>query len=181
MTPPKQQPNRITNIINCVRILARLRAFVFSPAIPLPVSEALPMVGTGGHGHTYPGATTPFGFVQLSPDTRTDGWDACAGYQYSDSSILGFSHTHLSGTGCTDLGELLVMPFTGTLNESTNYVQLSSKRFQSGFSHDNEIAQPDYYRVLLDKYNILAELTATPHCGLHRYTFPASAQSHTFN
>src|SRR5580700_7370132 len=90
-------------------------------ATPLPVDEALPMVGTGGHGHTYPGATTPFGFVQLSPDTRNKGWDACSGYYYSDSTIMGFSHTHLSGTGCTALGDLLVMPVTGELNDGTSY------------------------------------------------------------
>jgi predicted alpha-1,2-mannosidase len=149
-----------------------------SGAAPLPVDEALPMVGTAGHGHTYPGATVPFGFVQLSPDTRTKGWDACSGYHYTDSTILGFSHTHLSGTGGADLGELLVMPFTGKLDESTNYVPLSAERLQSAFSHENELAQPGYYRVRLDQYNILAELTATAHCGMHRYTFPASKQSH---
>jgi len=82
----------------------------------LPVDEALPMVGTAGHGHTYPGATVPFGFVQLSPDTRTEGWDACSGYNYIDTSILGFSHNHLSGTGGADLGNLLLMPVTGELN-----------------------------------------------------------------
>src|SRR6266705_1624506 len=83
-----------------------------------PVDDALPMVGTGGHGHTYPGATVPFGFVQLSPDTRTQGWDACSGYHYSDPTILGFSHTHLSGTGCADLADLLVTPFAGEIGGS---------------------------------------------------------------
>src|SRR5882724_379309 len=78
-----------------------------------PVMDALPMVGTGGHGHTYPGATLPFGFVQLSPDTRTSGWDGCSGYHYSDATILGFSHTHLSGTGIGDLGDVLLMPWVG--------------------------------------------------------------------
>src|ERR1700676_4245119 len=92
-------------------------------AIPQPVDEALPLVGTGGHGHTYPGATVPFGFVQLSPDTRIQSepwtiaiWDGCAGYHYPDTTILGFSHTHVSGTGCPALGDLLVMPVTGKLN-----------------------------------------------------------------
>lgn len=147
-------------------------------AAPLPVDEALPMVGTGAHGHTYPGATTPFGFVQLSPDTRTEGWDACSGYHYSDTNILGFSHTHLSGTGGIDLGELLIMPVAGKPDESAGYTQLSAENFKSGFSHDKELAQPGYYRVWLDRYNVLAELTATAHCGMHRYTFPASDQSH---
>ncbi|HZF00349.1 MAG TPA: GH92 family glycosyl hydrolase [Methylomirabilota bacterium] len=147
-------------------------------AIPQPVDEALLMVGTGAHGHTYPGATVPFGFVQLSPDTPVKGWDACAGYHYSDSSILGFSHTHLSGTGIGDLGDVLVLPITGKLQESTNYQALTVDRLRSGFSHDNEFATPGYYRVMLDKYNVLAELTATAHAGMHRYTFPASKESH---
>jgi predicted alpha-1,2-mannosidase len=138
-------------------------------AAPLPVDEALPIVGTAGHGHTYPGATVPFGFVQLSPDTRTAGWDACSGYNYADTTISGFSHTHLSGTGGGDLGELLIMPITGSLDK-TNYA--------SDFSHDNELATPGYYRVQLDTYDILAELTATAHCGMHRYTFPKSKDSH---
>src|ERR1035437_4463391 len=147
-------------------------------AAPQPVDEALPLVGTGGHGHTYPGATVPFGFVQLSPDTPIKGWDACAGYHYSDSSILGFSHTHLSGRGIGDLGDVLVLPMVGPLEDSDEYQPLAADQFQSGFSHDNEIATPGYYRVLLDKYNVLAELTATAHAGMHRYTFPDSAESH---
>ena len=147
-------------------------------AAQMPLLESLPLVGTGGHGHTYPGATVPFGFVQLSPDTRTHGWDACGGYYYSDSSILGFSHTHLSGTGCTDLGDILILPLTGQLNDERAYKPLDAERFQSGFTHENELAQPGYYRVLLEKYDILAELTATAHAGMHRYTFPASDQGH---
>jgi len=143
-----------------------------------PVDEALPMVGTGGHGHTFPGATVPFGMVQLSPDTRTHDWDACAGYHYSDHTIMGFSHTHLSGTGIREYGDLLVMPVTGPLNDGAGDQSLAAKRFVSGFSHDRELAQPGYYRVLLDKYDVLAELTATAHAGMHRYTFPASPQSH---
>jgi predicted alpha-1,2-mannosidase len=147
-------------------------------ALPAPVTEALPMVGTGGHGHTYPGATVPFGFVQLSPDTRTQGWDACSGYQYSDSTIEGFSHTHLSGTGGAGLGDILVLPLTGKLNESNRYQPLDPERFKSKFSHDQELAEPGYYRVMLDSYGVLAELTATAHAAMHRYTFPASSQSH---
>ncbi len=147
-------------------------------AAPLPVDDALPIVGSDAHGHTYPGATVPFGFVQLSPDTRNSGWDACGGYYYTDTSIEGFSHTHLSGTGCTDLGDVLVLPLTGELNESGEYQPISCDRFKSQFSHDEEVSQPGYYRVKLDTYNITAELTATAHCGMHRYTFPASSESH---
>ncbi len=141
--------------------------------MPLPVDEVLPLVGTGAHGHTYPGATVPFGFVQLSPDTRTEGWDACSGYHFDDIKILGFSHTHISGTGCADLGDLLILPVTGEMTGS-----LACKKFQSTFSHETEIAQPGYYSVRLEKYDVLAELTATAHAGMHRYTFPASHQSH---
>ena len=135
-------------------------------AAPQPADEALPLVGTGGHGHTYPGATVPFGFVQVSPDTRTEGWDACSGYHYSDNTILGFSHTHLSGTGCPDLGDLLILPVTGKLEGS-----LEAKRFRTGFSHEQETARPGYYQVYLDKAGVEVELTATAHCAMHRYTF----------
>ena len=151
---------------------------VVARAAPLPVDEALPLVGAAGHGHTYPGATVPFGFVQLSPDTRTEGWDACSGYHYSDSTIMGFSHTHLSGTGAADLGQVLIMPFTGGLDEGAGYKPLAAERFQSRFSHDDEKAQPGYYRVSLTSYSITAELTATAHAGMHRYAFPASEQGH---
>lgn len=155
-----------------------LAAVVSAGAAPMPVNQALPMVGTGGHGHTYPGATVPYGFVQLSPDTSTKSWDACSGYNYSDSTVMGFSHTHFSGTGGADLGEVLVMPITGGLQETDDYKKLDAERFKSGFSHEKELAQPGYYRVWLDRYNVLAELTATAHCGMHRYTFPASKESH---
>jgi predicted alpha-1,2-mannosidase len=146
-------------------------AAVGAGAAPQPVDEALPLVGTGGHGHTYPGATVPFGYVQVSPDTRTGGWDACSGYHYSDANILGFSHTHLSGTGCADLGDLLIMPVTGKLDSP-----LEAKRFSSPFSHDMEAAQPGYYSVNLDKPGVRAELTATAHAAMHRYSWASSRE-----
>ena len=118
-----------------------------------------PFIGTGGHGHTFPGAIVPFGMVQLSPDTRLTGWDGCSGYHYSDSAIYGFSHTHLSGTGISDYGDILLLP---TVNENAK-----SARFQ----HRNETAAPGYYSVKFDN-GILAELTATARVGMHRYTFP---------
>ncbi len=132
-----------------------------------PYDLADPMVGTGFHGHTYPGATTPFGGVQLSPDTRAGNWDACSGYHYSDSTINGFSHTHLSGTGCADLGDIFFRPTTADVPFSADSLYRPAT-----FSHENESARPGYYRVKLDNENILAELTATPHVGLHKYTFP---------
>ncbi|HEX5964597.1 MAG TPA: GH92 family glycosyl hydrolase, partial [Pyrinomonadaceae bacterium] len=121
-----------------------------------------PFVGTGGHGHTFPGAIVPFGMVQLSPDTRLTGWDGCSGYHYSDSVVYGFSHTHLSGTGISDYGDILLMPTIG----------LVEKDYTSRFSHKNEKATAGYYSVRLDKFGILAELTATARAGMHRYTFP---------
>ena len=129
-----------------------------------------PFVGTDGHGHTFPGAILPFGMVQVSPDTRLDGWDGCSGYHYSDDTVYGFSHTHLSGTGCSDYGDILLMPFTeenGDLPDSLNY-----SFYKSSFSHRNEKAEPGYYRVVLDRNRVMAELTVHDRNALHRYTFP---------
>jgi predicted alpha-1,2-mannosidase len=128
-----------------------------------------PFIGTGGHGHTFPGATMPFGMVQLSPDTRLDGWDGCSGYHYSDEYIYGFSHTHLSGTGVSDYGDILLMP--------TNKVEFNNGAdgkpgYKAHFSHDSEKAEAGYYKVQLDDTDILVELTTTPRTGIHRYTFP---------
>jgi predicted alpha-1,2-mannosidase len=135
-------------------------------------------LGTGGHGHLYPGASAPFGMVQLSPDTYNDGWDWCAGYHASDSSIQGFSHTHLSGTGCGDLLDFLLMPRTGEVRLDPGSRENPEKGYRSRFSHASEKAHPGYYSVVLDDTGIRAELTATERVGFHRYTFPASASSH---
>jgi len=126
-----------------------------------------PFIGTSGHGHTFPGVSVPFGMVQLSPDTRLDGWDGCSAYHGSDSVIYGFSHTHLSGTGCSDYGDILVMPVAGAVN-------LKDYGYKSPFRKQDEIASPGYYRVENLKGMIRAELTATARVGLHRYTFPAT-------
>jgi len=135
-----------------------------------PVDYVDPFIGTGGHGHTYPGVSLPFGMVQLSPDTRLECWDGCSGYHYSDSIIYGFSHTHLSGTGCSDYGDILVMPTTGDY-------QWKNQDYASEFSHKNEVAKAGYYSVLLDKYQIKAELTASLRAGFHKYIFHKSKQS----
>ena len=124
-----------------------------------------PFIGTGGHGHVYPGATVPFGMVQLSPDNGTEGWDWTSGYHYSDSVIKGFSHTHLSGTGIGDLCDILFMP--AVLNDPNG-------QYSSHFSHTEESAEPGYYSVLLKTPNIRVELTATERAGFHRYTFAQS-------
>ena len=137
---------------------------------------AKPSVGTAGTGHTFPGACVPFGMVQLSPDTRTQGWAACAGYQAEDARILGFSHNHLSGTGCADLGNILMMPAVGSVDLG------SAGRGESGFpqtfAHGSETMSPGYYHVTFPESKITVELTATTRAGLHRYTFPASDQAH---
>lgn len=132
-----------------------------------------PFIGTGGHGHTYPGATVPFGFMQLSPDTRLDGWDGCGGYHYSDSVIFGFSHTHLSGTGVSDLGDLLIMPFNGE-NKWTS--TLAPNGYGSIYSHQQEKAYAGYYSVKLNKSNINVQLTTTEHSGFHQYNYSNSTQ-----
>jgi predicted alpha-1,2-mannosidase len=128
-----------------------------------------PFIGTGGHGHTYPGVTEPFGFMQLSPDTRLNGWDGCSGYHYTDSIIYGFSHTHLSGTGVSDLGDVLIMPFNGK-NRWSNGSD-GKNGYNSHFSHQNEKANAGYYSVLLDDSNIKVELTTAAHSGFHKYQY----------
>ncbi|MCI3936884.1 GH92 family glycosyl hydrolase [Chryseobacterium aahli] len=124
-----------------------------------------PFIGTGGHGHTFPGAIVPFGMVQLSPDTRIDGsWDGCSGYHYSDSVIYGFSHTHLNGTGVSDYGDIMLMPTMGVPG-------LAPKEYSSKFSHKNEKATAGFYSVKLDKHNIDVRLTTTKRVGYHEYKF----------
>lgn len=132
-----------------------------------------PLIGTGGHGHTYPGATLPFGMMQLSPDTRLDGWDGCSGYHYSDEFIYGFSHTHLSGTGVSDYGDVLLMP-TNAIN--FNNGSDGNPGYRAHFSHENEIAAPGYYKVLLDETNIEVALTVSKRSGMHHYTFPKGSK-----
>ena len=105
------------------------------------ISYVNPFIGTGGHGHTYPGATMPFGMMQLSPDTRLDGWDGCSGYHYSDNEIYGFSHTHLSGTGVSDYGDILLMP---TNKKVFNNGADGKEGYNSKFSHENEVAEPGF-------------------------------------
>ncbi len=129
-------------------------------------------IGTAGHGHTYPGATVPLGMVQLSPDTDDSGWDWCSGYNYQDSTIMGFSHTHLSGTGISDLADVLIMPFVGKIRMFPGKKDGSDDGYRSKFSHYEENAVPGYYNVVLKKHNIKAELTSDHFSGYHRYTFP---------
>jgi predicted alpha-1,2-mannosidase len=128
-----------------------------------------PFIGTGGHGHTYPGATSPFGFVQLSPDTRMADWDGSSGYHFSDSIIYGFSHTHLSGTGVPDYCDILLQPTTGVY-------EWDNKKYASTFKHSSEKAYAGFYSVHLDKYDVDVALTTTSRTGIHKYTFPKSTK-----
>lgn len=148
-----------------------------------------PIIGTQKMGHTFPGATVPFGSVQLSPDTDTipyemnghyngDVYKYCAGYQYDDKTIVGFSHTHFSGTGHSDLGDFLIMPTTGALQMNPGTADNPASGFRSAYSHASEVAEADYYKVKLDDNNITAELTATTRVGFHQYTFPKADDAH---
>ena len=134
-----------------------------------------PFIGTGGHGHTYPGASAPFGMVQLSPDSRLEGWDGCGGYHYSDSIIYGFSHTHLSGTGVSDYGDVLLMPVTGEL--LLNNGADGNPGYSSRFSHENEEAKPGFYQVFLEDYKINVELTVSERVGFHKYIYPTNQRA----
>lgn len=148
-----------------------------------------PLIGTQRMGHTYPGATVPFGMVQLSPDTDTISYEKdgkyngevyayCAGYQYDDPTIVGFSHTHFSGTGHSDLGDFLIMPTVGTLQLNPGTAAHPESGYRSAYSHRNEVAEPGYYKVKLDDDGIIAELTATTRVGFHQYTFPETDSAH---
>ncbi|MGC1632084.1 MAG: GH92 family glycosyl hydrolase [Gelidibacter sp.] len=135
------------------------------------ISLVNPFIGTGGHGHTYPGATMPFGMMQLSPDTRLEGWDGASGYHYSDEYIYGFTHTHLSGTGVSDYCDILLMPTNEVVfNNGSN----GKKGYRSKFSHDNEKAEPGYYQVHLEDTDINVELTVSERSGIHKYQFPTA-------
>jgi predicted alpha-1,2-mannosidase len=153
------------------------------------VQYVKPIIGTAKMGHTFPGAAVPFGSVQLSPDTDTipyavDGkyngevYKYCAGYQYADPTIVGFSHTHFSGTGHSDLGDFLIMPTTGDVQMNPGTSDQPENGYRSAYSHDNEVAEPNYYRVKLDDHQILAELTTSARVGFHQYTFPKSSNGH---
>jgi len=153
------------------------------------VQYVKPIIGTQRMGHTYPGATSPFGMVQLSPDTDTipyemngkyngDVYKYCAGYQFDDKTIVGFSHTHFSGTGHSDLGDFLIIPTVGDLQLNPGTADNPASGYRSPFSHNNETAEAGYYKVKLDRYNIDAELTATTRVGFHQYTFPKSDNAH---
>ena len=176
-------------IVSVIVLLVQVQVFAQNKPTENVIQYVNPMVGTKNMGHTYPGATVPFGMVQLSPETNSqpmfkDGqynketYAYCSGYQYEDSTIFGFSHTHFSGTGHSDLGDFRLMPTTGKLQLDPGNASDPSSGYLSTFSHKNEYAEPGYYKVKLDDYNITAELSATSRVGVHQYTFPATDSAH---
>ncbi|NLO01337.1 MAG: glycoside hydrolase family 92 protein, partial [Bacteroidales bacterium] len=154
-------------------LLSILSTNLLSSQVKEPADHVNPFLGTDFFGHTYPGAALPFAMVHLSPDTGTEGWKHCAGYVHSAGSIMGFSHTHWSGVGMVDGGDILLMPVIGNkLYITPGSEDDPDKGYRSRFSHQNEQAYPGYYSVFLDDYGISAELTSTTRVGFHRYTFP---------
>ena len=177
-------------LISCAREDSKTEHYTNEPAEIDYTKYVNPFIGTSKMGHVFPGASAPFGMVQLSPQTnfevifKEDGsynsetYEYCAGYQYRDSIIIGFAHTNLSGTGHSDLGDFLVMPTTGDLVLEPLKTKKGGKGFYSTFSHDKEEASPGYYKVNLDNYDIKTELTASERTGFHQYTFPKSEDAH---
>lgn len=170
--------NRGTFLLHATRIVSSLLLLLTVPAgLAKPAVDFVnPMIGTDAHGHVYPGATVPFGMVQLSPDTRDNTWDGSSGYHYSDTSILGFSMNHLTGTGCPDLGNVMLIPTVGTLRLTPG--GSPGEGYRARFSHQDETARPGYYSVYLPDYQVKVELTATARAGFQRYTFPATSEAH---
>lgn len=159
-------------------LLPFLLSSVVRADLPEPAKCVDPMIGTDQDGHVFPGATAPFGMVQLSPDTGVSGWGRCSGYNYADHTLLGFSHTHLSGTGCGDLGNILFLPVVGqvpwepTPSSAPGTQSLPTDRYRVHFDHADEHAEAGYYRVKIQDSSVVVELTATAHAAVHRYTFP---------
>lgn len=143
-----------------------------------PVSYVDPFIGTGGHGHTFLGVTTPFGAVQIGPNNINKGWDWCSGYHYSDSILIGFSHLHLNGTGCSDTGDLLFMPYTGKEETQPGTQENPLSGYASRYTKDLEKALPGYYEVILKSHQVKVELTASDRVAFHRYTFPENVEKH---
>ena len=149
-----------------------------APSPEGPVSYVDPFIGTGGHGHTFLGASVPYGAVQVGPTNIVKGWDWCSGYHYSDSVLIGFSQMHLSGTGIGDLGDVLIMPYTGPVRTERGTQEDPGSGYASYYSHRHETARPGYYSVRLENYGVMAEMTASERVGFHKYTFPQGAPAH---
>ena len=183
MRPPIRTIDRFVPVIAILGVLATIPAAGVAAAPDRSsFADVDPMIGTGPDGHTYPGATVPFGMVQLSPDTWIGdfrhSYAHAAGYRYEDPTIQGFSHTHFSGSGHSDLGDVLVMPVAGAVSLDPGDADKPGSGYRQRFSHDTEHAEPGYYAVTLSDSGVRAELTATPRVGVHRYRFPAGKQAH---
>lgn len=165
-----------THLIRCVAAASLMTASLANAQSDRLTTLVNPFIGTGGHGHTHPAATRPFGMVQVGPDTRMGGWDGSSGYHYSDTRIIGFSHTHLSGTGVPDYGDILLMPMAGAAYANNGLD--GTPGYSAPFTHLSETASPGYYAVILDGSDIRVELTATTRTAMHRYTFPAGREAH---
>ena len=148
------------------------------PPPPPLTSYVDPYIGSGGHGHVFVGASVPFGAVQLGPENYYKGWDWCSGYHYGDSVLIGFAHTHLSGTGIGDLGDVLIMPYTGPVKTDKGQEKVKGSGYASRYTHAEESVRPGYYSVKLDDYGVQVELTASERVGFHRYHFPAGKEAH---
>jgi len=173
---------RASSLVSFGAAILLIAALLPAHAVDTPYASVDPFIGTAGGGHTFPGATVPFGMVQVSPDTqildfhKSYGWTA--GYRYEDKTILGFSQTHFSGTGHSDLGDVLVMPIAGEVKLDPGDADKPHSGYRSGFNHASELAQPGYYAVTLADYGIRVELTATRRVGLERYRFPVDKPAH---
>jgi len=160
-------------------LLCSLLVFVCETGIAQKkITYVDPMIGAGGHGHVFVGASVPFGAVQLGPNNIFKGWDWCSGYHYSDSVLIGFSHTHLSGTGGNDQGDVLIMPYTGKIRLNTGTQENPLSGFGSHYAHKDEIVKPGYYSLKLKDYPVKVELTASERVGFHRYTFGRAQEAH---
>lgn len=170
--------DRLIDLFAMTAVSAVLAAGCSAPAQPEDFTSYVNTgIGTGGHGHVFVGANVPFGFVQLGPTSIPESWDWCSGYHESDSTVIGFSHTHLSGTGIGDLFDVTVMPVTGEVTYARGEESDQNSGMWSYADRSEEVSVPGYYKVPLTRYGIVAEMTATARVGLHRYTFPASEQS----
>lgn len=175
----------LRNALLAVLAVSQQASYGQKTAAPLRLVDYVkPLIGTGAvdknslSGSNFPGATVPFGFVQLSPDTREAPDDPASGYDYNDKTIVGFSHTHLSGTGVADLFDILLMPTNGAVKTEPGSADQKGSGYGSAYTHKEETARPGYYSVMLKDYGIQAELTSTMHVGMHRYSFPQNSQSH---
>ena len=174
----KKEPLIVFISILFLLVSCRVKDENIESAIFSPVNYVDPYIGTGGHGHTFLGVAAPFGAVQIGPNNINKGWDWCSGYHYSDSIVIGFSHLHLNGTGCSDTGDLLFMPYTGKMRTQPGTQDNPLSGYASYYSKSDETALPGYYGVVLKTHRTKVELTASDRVAFHRYTFPKNVEKY---